>query len=248
MKQIARLFGVVVLVSLIALMAIAPASAQTGYESIILRVTGAAPTGCGIGAPTTIFGFDMEYDTPVGLNYTITLLSGPAGASGSGSGSLPAGSGTGTLVFTLNTVVTPPPWSLTIQLDGFVGGVQVTTATARIDCPAGVGPYSATPLSFANVYQMPAVAGCDSYIPLTASSVVGTFVQTTPLYWQPNADGLTNIVIESGKSYWVLGQDESGAYYRVIIGCSPAWVPVSAVGPNYDDIWGGRPLPTNVVS
>ena len=249
MKYPRRIILIAAVCMLLLVAMTAPASAQTGYENIVLRVIGANATGCSIGQPTTSFFFNIMYDSPVDLDYTITMLAVPAGASGSGSGSLPAGTVANTTIgFSLNTIVTAPPWSLTIQLDGFVGGTQVTTATARIDCPQTAGPYSATPLSFANVYLVPGVAGCDSYVPLTASSVVGTFTQTTPVYWQPSADSASNVVIEAGKSYWVLGVDASGGYYRVVIGCSLVWAPVATVGPNYDDVWGGRPLPTNVVS
>ena len=29
----------------------------------------------------------------------------------------------------------------------------------------------------------------------------------------------------------------------ILIGCALAWVPVESVGPTYDDVWNGRPLP-----
>ncbi|MBL8146561.1 MAG: hypothetical protein JNL34_09275 [Anaerolineae bacterium] len=227
---------------------VAPASAAPGYETISLQFTSVNVPGCSMFAPTTDFGIEVAYDSPVNLDYNVSVLSGPAGTSGSQSGSFPAGTvPNGLFLLTLNTAATPVGWSITIQMDGSAGGIPVTTATARIDCTAG-NQFLITPLSFANVYQAASVAGCDSYLPLTANSVVGTFTQTTPVYGQPSADSASNVVIEAGKSYWVLGVDASGGYYRVIIGCSLVWVPVATVGPNYDDVWGGRPLPTNVVS
>ena len=249
MNRIARSLVILIIVTLLAaLVAATPASAAPGYETISLQFTGVNVPGCTMFAPTTNFGVEFAYDSPVNLDYNVTVLSGPAGTSGSQAGSLPAGTvPNGFFILTLNTAATPDGWSITIQMDGSASGVPVTTATARIDCTVG-NQFIITPLSFANIYQVAAVAGCDSNVPLTASSVVGTFTQTTPVYWQPSADSASNVVLEAGKSYWVLGVDASGGYYRIVIGCSLVWVPVGAIGPNYDDVWGGRPLPTNVVS
>ncbi|MBN1967718.1 MAG: hypothetical protein JW910_23885 [Anaerolineae bacterium] len=91
------------------------------------------------------------------------------------------------------------------------------------------------------------VAGCDNYLPLTADSVVGTFVKDAQVYWEPGSPS-PDLVIEAGKSYWVLGLDATGAYYKVILQCQPVWVAADTVGPNYDEVWQGRPLPTGVVN
>jgi hypothetical protein len=90
------------------------------------------------------------------------------------------------------------------------------------------------------------VPGCDLGMPITASSVVGQFVSTTNAYWAPGKVS-SDVVIEAGKTAWVLGMDESGEYYKIVWACSTLWVPVETLGPNYDDVWQGTPLPTVVV-
>jgi hypothetical protein len=84
-------------------------------------------------------------------------------------------------------------------------------------------------------------------VPIPATAVVGSFVSTTPIYFAPQLDAGTDIVMEAGKTAWVYGVDTSGAFYRVMLSGKFFWVPVSTMGPNYDDVWQGRPLPTEVV-
>jgi hypothetical protein len=59
--------------------------------------------------------------------------------------------------------------------------------------------------------------GCDVFLPLTDTSVVGEFTATTTAYWMPGE--ITNTVIEAGKTAWVLGEDASGQYYKIIWSC-----------------------------
>lgn len=89
------------------------------------------------------------------------------------------------------------------------------------------------------------IPGCDQYLPITATSVVGSFVSDTPLYWKPGE--LTNplITIPAGKTAWVLGTDASGTYYKIVWACSQVYVPVGSMGPNFDAVWNGRVLPTS---
>ena len=54
-------------------------------------------------------------------------------------------------------------------------------------------------------------------------------------------------VMVNPGTYWVLGVDESGEYYKIIISCEYLWVPVQNMQPNFDSVWQGRPLPTDVV-
>jgi hypothetical protein len=82
------------------------------------------------------------------------------------------------------------------------------------------------------------------YIPPEA--VVGTFLADTPVYFAPRADTATNTVIEAGKTMWVYGVDESGAFYKVMLSGKFFWVPVSSMGPTYDEVWNGSPLPAVV--
>jgi hypothetical protein len=90
--------------------------------------------------------------------------------------------------------------------------------------------------------------GCDVQISL-AGAVSGAFTQTTATYWEPSADAMTSppVIIEAGKTYYVFGQDASESYYKVLLQCTFLWVPKDTVGPNYDDVWNGAPLPTTIV-
>ncbi len=92
------------------------------------------------------------------------------------------------------------------------------------------------------------VAGCDVTIPLTATSVVGAFVADAPTSWTPGQLTSPLVTIPAGKTAWVLGQDASGDYYKIVWVCDLLWVPTSTLGPNYDATWNGRPLPTGVVN
>lgn len=82
---------------------------------------------------------------------------------------------------------------------------------------------------------------------LPKGSVVGTFLTDTVAHWAPGKATEPNIVFHAGKTAWVLGVDESGEYYKLAYLCDYLWVPVEAMGPNYDAVWNGAPLPTNTV-
>jgi hypothetical protein len=73
-------------------------------------------------------------------------------------------------------------------------------------------------------------------------------VTTTPAYFAPSANAVTPITIAAGKTLWVLGVDSSGDFYKVVMAGRYFWVPVDTMGPNFDNVWQGRPLPTNVIS
>jgi len=89
--------------------------------------------------------------------------------------------------------------------------------------------------------------GCDALLPIPKTAVGGTFVADAPVYWAPGE--LTNplVTIAAGNSARVLGLDASGEYYKIIWGCNLLWVPKATLGPNYDAVWHGAPLPTGVV-
>jgi hypothetical protein len=95
----------------------------------------------------------------------------------------------------------------------------------------------------------PPVGGCDTTINIPSQAVVGQFVTNASAYFEPG-NLITNppVTIEAGKTYWVAGQDATGMYRKVLLGCTWVWVQSNTVGPNYDDVWHGKPLPTNVVN
>ncbi len=84
-------------------------------------------------------------------------------------------------------------------------------------------------------------------VPIPATAVVGTFLVNTPLHYAPAEGALADEAMPAGKTLYVFGVDESGAYYQVLLSGKFFWVPVEAMGPTYDDVWNGRPLPTEVV-
>jgi hypothetical protein len=90
-------------------------------------------------------------------------------------------------------------------------------------------------------------AGCDAFVDIPDTAVGGQFIKSTPVFWGPDPSMMTGIIIEVGKTAWVLGIDESGQYYKILWSCQSLWVPVNAIGPNYDEVWNGQPLPTVVV-
>ncbi len=90
-------------------------------------------------------------------------------------------------------------------------------------------------------------AGCDVLMKIPSAAVVGAFVTNAPLYFEPGGLVQPYTEIAAGSTAWVLGQDASGAYYKIIWVCDYLWVPVSTLGPNYDALWNGTPLPAEVV-
>jgi hypothetical protein len=104
---------------------------------------------------------------------------------------------------------------------------------------SATGPYTL------KIYVTP--GGCDVLVPVTSSSVVGTFNSNTQAYWAPGELTSPAVVLEAGKTAWVLGVDSSGQYYKIVWSCDLLWVPVGSMGPNFDEVWNGTPLPTNVV-
>ncbi len=83
---------------------------------------------------------------------------------------------------------------------------------------------------------------------LPPNAVVGQVLATTTAYWAPGEITNPPVVLEAGKTAWVLGQDESGEYYQIAFACSYLWVPVEAMGPNPDAVWNNTPLPTDTVN
>ena len=53
--------------------------------------------------------------------------------------------------------------------------------------------------------------------------------------------------ITAGNTAIVIGLDASGAYWKIIWECGTLWVPVETMGPNYDAVWNGAPLPAGTV-
>ena len=91
------------------------------------------------------------------------------------------------------------------------------------------------------------VPGCDTQIMLPSWAVGGTFTQTVQVFWKPGELTIPPVIIDADKTAWVLGRDTTGGYYKFLWACDLLWTPVSTMGPNYDAVWLGKPLPTQVV-
>jgi hypothetical protein len=107
----------------------------------------------------------------------------------------------------------------------------------------GIGPWTPSGYTFSTSCFS---AGRD-LIPLPDTAVVGSFTQTTPAYFEPQSDAASDVIFEAGKTAWVLGVDASGQFYKIAWSGDYLWVPVNTMGPNFDDVWNGTPLPGNVV-
>jgi hypothetical protein len=90
------------------------------------------------------------------------------------------------------------------------------------------------------------IPGCD-LLPIPETAVVGSFTAAAEVSWAPGQLVAPATTITAGNTAWVLGMDASGQYYKIIWSCDHLWVPVNSMGPNFDDVWQGRPLPTEVV-
>ena len=93
-----------------------------------------------------------------------------------------------------------------------------------------------------------ATGGGTDMVTIPDYAVVGLFLDNAPVYSAPDWDSQTDDwVMEVGKTAWVYGVDESGEFYKVMLSGRFFWVPVQYLGPNYDEVWNGTPLPTEVV-
>lgn len=101
----------------------------------------------------------------------------------------------------------------------------------------------------ASCVPAPAVAlpGCDVLVALPSTAVVGAFVSEALLYAEPGVATYPELFLPAGKTAWVLGKNEAGEYYKILWVCQFLWVRVETMGPNYDKVWNGRPLPTDIV-
>lgn len=84
-------------------------------------------------------------------------------------------------------------------------------------------------------------------IPPLDNAVVGKFVSAAAIFWEPGKQTEPVAIIGVGESAWVYGLDATGQYYKIAWSCQTRWVQKDTMGPNYDDVWQGRPLPTTTI-
>ncbi len=129
--------------------------------------------------------------------------------------------------------------------------VLVTDFLAQIDDGLAVVTWSAScvpaPPPEEEVVEVVPVPGCDLALTIPSTAVVGAFVTDGPTYYEPGKMTNPVVTISADQTAWVLGTDASGAYYKIVWVCQYLWVPVGTLGPNYDAVWNGTPLPTGVV-
>jgi hypothetical protein len=196
----------------------------------------------------------VEWDLPVGNQFMIVYIDNGVASPTGPFTRLP---GTGSQVFGAfqENVAGTYPVTFDFRLDTYVNGILVYQSTLSVSCAADSASITPTltsavvtpPPSPSSSSSSPAVPGPDM-VALPSGSVVGSFVTTTPAYFAPSTNAVTTITIEAGKTLWVLGVDSSGDFYKVVMAGRYFWVPVDTMGPNFDNVWQGRPLPTNVIS
>jgi len=108
------------------------------------------------------------------------------------------------------------------------------------------GPYGTCPQTAQQALAITA-PGCDALLNIPSTAVGGTFVADAPVYWAPGKLTSPLVTIKAGNSARVIGLDSTGEYYQIIWVCDFVWVPRATLGPNYDAVWNGAPLPTAVV-
>jgi hypothetical protein len=134
-----------------------------------------------------------------------------------------------TLIFEFSVIDLAPSGAPGVAVEVYKGGTLYITEVSEIQ--------STCFGSLAN--------GCSPS--LNDNAVVGEINETTPAYFEPRSDAATSTILEVGKTWWVLGTDASGSWYQIVVSCQPVWVPASVMGPNFDAVWNGHPLPSNVV-
>ena len=83
---------------------------------------------------------------------------------------------------------------------------------------------------------------------MPAWRVMGQFSMATELLYAPDPNAGTGIIMDAGKTLWVLGLDASGNYREVVLTGKYLWVPVASMQPVEAWPWLGRGLPGEVVS
>ncbi len=140
-------------------------------------------------------------------------------------------------------------------------GIGTAQATIVIDttgiyefCIGGLPPgtsgncyESLVTLTAYEACSRPSISFAVCPLPMPDTAVMGKFVSDATLYYAPGKLIAPQSSLPTGQSAYVLGVNSTGEYYKIIWVCQHLWVPVDAVGPNYDAVWNGQPLPTNTV-
>ncbi len=202
------------------------------------------------------FIYPTEWDLPPGNVITQALIEN--GVESFASFSVPAGTGSqvnGPVVWDMLGTSYPVVGSLGFYT--YVDGVLVYRSILSVSCSADTPAVMPTLINEEITSGGPGagagpglvvvpVPGPDM-VAIPDTAVVGTFTTSTPLYFQPEASSASTYSMRAGQSLWVFGLDESGEFYQVLLSGRIYWIPVDTMGPDFDAVWQGHPLPTNIV-
>lgn len=155
--------------------------------------------------------------------------------------------GAGTLIYTLTFSNTLGTFSGGIGDFFYTTAPQFNPITFTLTSLAGNGlPEQVDFVTQGNCDGLPTFGAAGACLPLTDFAVVGDMPFNTQAFYEPGKEA-SGVVINAG-TYWVLGADESGAYYKILLACQYLWVPVGSMQPSFQPPWSGQPLPTQAVS
>lgn len=158
--------------------------------------------------------------------------------------------GAGTLLYTLNFQNTLFTYTAgLINTTPYNVAPQYNPITFTITSLAGNGlPEVVQVLGQGTCTGLPMVLGagdiCSAGLP--DGSVIGDMPFNTQAYWAPG-QASSGLIINAG-TYHVIGQDATGEWRKIMLGCGFLWVPINSMGPSYQSPQNGAPLPTRVVS
>ncbi len=212
-----------------------PSPAAAAQNATITSVT---LSGCNI-----IVTFQVED----GGNYYVNVWDDGNFRAGAG-GFVPAG-GTASVSYLIGEPILEGASGIGLYVENGLGTNATETYDARGNyaVPASVGNSCAVQYNPSATFSGTA-AGCDVMMPMTADAAVGSFVANADVYAEPGNLVTPAITLPAGKTAWVLGVDSSHQYYKIVWSCSLLWVKTSTMGPNYDAVWQGHPLPSGVVN
>ncbi len=240
MSRVARL-AIIVMVLFANIHFVSAIQAQTYYYrwSLAPAVT-CSPEGAGVKA---VFASQpVEWNLPAGASFSIVYIYNGVEVP---SGPFPGAAGTSSFVYGALRLDFPAyPAVAAVRLETIVGGVIVYTSTMSTSCSAdGVTTSTVVNAVPASGTAHTLADTCKTVLP--ASAVQGRMLTTLRALFAPRADTTTDVTLEAGTSWWVIGAQDG--YYHLWIACKAetVWVPAEAMSPNYALPWGGAALPSS---
>ena len=231
-RKAAKLLGV-----LIGVLLLAGATQTVFAEDYYFRWTTPLPQVlCDSGGGNTYLNSTSryyEYNLPVGATLDVHFIWNGVSFY-AGNYPLPSGVGSGSYSPIKYSIAAPYLTSV-FQYDTVIDGQVVYRSLLTMNCPDETAAIS---------NQAFGAGGTCLIVP--DGAVVGDMPNNTQAYWAPGKVS-PDVTINAG-TYWVVGEDESGQYYKIILACQYLWVPVDSMQPSYQAPWSGQPLPTRVVS